>query len=1003
MDAPAQSSFVRSRLPWVVAAAAFILYLVTLNRWVSLNSLLSVSSFLDPKVTPPLKAPLFYLITLPLHLLPASLQLTGLNVFAALCGALTLALLTRSVALLPHDRTREERHRLQGGGSLLNLRFAWAPPILAAAVLGVQLSFWEHATSASGEMFNLMLLAYVARCLLEYRVDPRESWLTRLSLVYGMATANSYAMIAYFPLALTAVIWVRGASFFQAKFIIRMTLWGMAGLLIYLVVPLIIALQDTGTVGYLEVLRYELRLQYLELRHVPRLIALLGSLTSVVPIFLIGIRWPSTFGDTSAFGNLLINVAFRTVYLVFTGFILWMMLGANMGADFAPRALIENRAEGSAMPVALPAYLSFYYLAALALGYFIGYVLLVFGLPEPQRHRRRAAPANPAFQAVAALPVLAALGTVLFLAWTNAPVVRLNNGQLLKGFAERAVRTLPTEPAIVLADKPQILTLVHTLLSQQNLSDRHLLVNTRGLKNPVYQRDLNLRAPHLWPDYFAGTNAQKRIVPDLWLMLEIREIVRKNPTYYLHPSFGSFFEMIYPTTEDLIYRLQPRSTNSIATPEPSEELLQRNTAYYELLREELAPLTTEQAQNSPDARTVAKWYSLALNSWGVNLRRNAPGALETATQVFRHALELNPENHSAEINLKFAQASLTGQPRSSLDGKSTEQVLGKKYRLWDELLSIDGPVDDPAACLNLGQNLLNNRLFTQAAVELRRALELSPPDRKQEPRFLLAVAYSGLDRFEEVLTTAREIQEQNAQYPLPEAQFVRLFCLEASAMRTRDQGLTAAEAYLRDKIEKHPGAIMLVDTLGQMLLDDQQEDKALALVNDQLARARATSASNDFLNSLLMSKVLVCRSLKRFDEAGLALNQILSNDPDHPEALLYTGVRFIETEAYTDAIVPLNRLVELQPDAFLPRFNRAIALLRSGELDAAESDYLKLLELNAREHRAYFGLGEIAWTRKDYRGAREHYEQYLKFTPTPENPEARDIEKRLESIRSGKL
>jgi len=999
MDAPAQSSFVRSRLPWVVAAAAFILYLVTLNRWVSLNSLTAVSSFLDAKMTPPLQAPLFYLITVPLHLLPAPLQLTGLNVLSALLGALTLALLTRSVALLPHDRTREERHRLQGGGALLNLRFAWAAPLLAAAVLGVQISFWEHATAATGEMLNLMLLAYVVRCLLEYRIDPRQSWLTRLALVYGLATTNSYAMIAYFPLVLMALIWIRGASFFQAGFIIRMTLWGAAGLLVYLIVPLIMVLQENNGLAYLKILRYELVLQYIELRSVPRLITLLAALTSVVPIFLIGIRWPSTFGDTSAFGNLLVNIAFRVIYLVFTGFILWMMLGG----EFAPRAQIESMLSRSIMPIPLPAYLSFYYLAALALGYFIGYCLLVFGLPEPQRHRRGRSAPNPALQAVAALPAVAALGTTLFLAWSNAPVVRLNNGQLLKNFATRAVKALPSEPAVVLSDKPRILTLVHTLLSQQHLSDRHLLVSTRGLNNPVYQRELNRRGPHLWPDYFTGTNVQLRTIPNAALMLELTEVALKNPTYYLHPSFGYFFERVFLEPQGLIYRLHHWTTNTTVPPRISQELLQHNTEYYRALQEELAPLTSKAARTSPDARTVAKWYAQALNGWGVTLLRNAPDQHEAALEAFRHALDLNPDNRSAEINVQFAQARLSGQARSIYEGKPAEQMLGRRYRSWDQLLSIDGPIDDPAGCLSLGRNLWSTGLYRQALIELRRALELSQPDQRQASRFMLALAYSGLSQFDEVLTVAQEISEQNTQYPLPEDQLLRLFSLEAVAMRERDQGIDAAEQYLRERIAEHPGSIVLIDTLGEIYVGDQQEDKALALVDEQLAQVPSTPASSALRNPLLLSKAAVFMRVERFDEANLALEEILSKEPDHPEALAYRGYLFLTREMYTNAIPSYDRLVALRPDNILPHLNRAIALLKSGQLDAAESDYLKVLELRPTEHRAHYGLGEIAWERKDYREAAEHYEAYLKFTRKPGNQEARDVTKRLESIESGDL
>ena len=77
---------------------------------------------------------------------------------------MSLALLARSVALLPHDRTHDQRQKERSEFSLLSIRAAWLPPVLAALVCGLQLTFWENATGcASAEMFDLLLFAYVIR------------------------------------------------------------------------------------------------------------------------------------------------------------------------------------------------------------------------------------------------------------------------------------------------------------------------------------------------------------------------------------------------------------------------------------------------------------------------------------------------------------------------------------------------------------------------------------------------------------------------------------------------------------------------------------------------------------------------------------------------------------------------------------------------------------------------------------------------------------------------
>ncbi|HZR21226.1 MAG TPA: DUF2723 domain-containing protein, partial [Verrucomicrobiae bacterium] len=205
-EATSEKRFVSAVLPWLIAGAAALVYLLSLNYWVSFSSLLPVARTSGWIWQPSLTEPLYWLVTYPLRWLPAAAIPVLLNLFSVVCAALSLALLARSVTLLPHDRTKEQRIRASSRFSLLSIPAAWVPPVVAAAVCGLQLSFWENATAASIEMLNLLLFAYVIRCLLEYRIDGRDSWLFRAALVFGAGMANNWAMIGFFPLFLAAVI-----------------------------------------------------------------------------------------------------------------------------------------------------------------------------------------------------------------------------------------------------------------------------------------------------------------------------------------------------------------------------------------------------------------------------------------------------------------------------------------------------------------------------------------------------------------------------------------------------------------------------------------------------------------------------------------------------------------------------------------------------------------------------------------------------------------------------
>ena len=205
-DVAPERRFAASSLPWLVAAGAWAVYLLTLNRWVSLASLVPVAKAAGWSWQPQLHGPLYWLVTGPIRWLPVRMMPLALNLFSAGCAGLSLALLTRSVALLPHDRTHHQREKELGPSALLSIRSAWLPPLLAALICGLQLTFWEDATAASSqsftggsnEMFDLLLFAYVIRCLLEFRIDRVESWLLRAGWMY-LAGTKAQTLTANMP------------------------------------------------------------------------------------------------------------------------------------------------------------------------------------------------------------------------------------------------------------------------------------------------------------------------------------------------------------------------------------------------------------------------------------------------------------------------------------------------------------------------------------------------------------------------------------------------------------------------------------------------------------------------------------------------------------------------------------------------------------------------------------------------------------------------------------
>jgi hypothetical protein len=186
----------------------------------------------------------------------------------------------------------------------------------------------------------------VIRCLLEYRVDEGQPWLYRAAFAYGLGITNTWAMLGFLPLFVAALAWIKGALvwnegkglrfFFNPRFLGRMLLWGSAGLLLYLLLPVTRSWGDSA-VPFWSVLKANLGTQrrmllglYYSLSTQDRLVQLLISL---VPIFVIGIRWGSS-SDASRRGTILTRLLFHLLHAFLMVICIWVALEP----PFSPRS-----------------------------------------------------------------------------------------------------------------------------------------------------------------------------------------------------------------------------------------------------------------------------------------------------------------------------------------------------------------------------------------------------------------------------------------------------------------------------------------------------------------------------------------------------------------------------------------------------------------------------------------------------------------------------------------
>ncbi len=965
----ARKNFVPRILPWLLAAAAFAVYWLTLNHWVSLYNLETVAKLSGWIWQPEVYNPVFFAVTYPFHWLPAAQIPVTLNVFSAVCAALTLGLLARSVAILPHDRTDAQRERERSDFSFLTGWNAWLPPVFAVAVCGLQMTFWEQATNCTGEMFDLLLFAFVIWSLLEYRLDEREGRLFLATIIYGAGMAENWAMIGFLPVFVGAIIWIRGLSFFNLRFIQWMVLSGLAGLLFYLLLPLLAMTSHKAPVTFWQVLKENLAAQWEVVKMFfvqpeVRKTVLLLSPASLLPALVMAIRWRASFGDSSKLGLALTSFMFHVIHAI----LLFVCVWVAFDSPFSPRHL-EPR---------IP-FLTFYYLGALSVGYYSGYFLLVFGkLPEERTRGRSHQQMPDPFQSLNRVVVvgiwLFAVFAVTGLAYKNVPQIRDANDDVFKKYTALMEASLPRTGGVLLSDDSHRTLLLQAALARDGRTKEFLLVDTSFLPAPAYHHYLHEISPQKWPDTISTFETTNGISP-LHLIGLLATLAKTNALYYLHPSFGYYFEQFCLEPHGLVYKLNTLPNDTLMPPKPDKNLIAANetfwsqaevTAFAPILRavtpsEPKAPKSPGEKlldrfhvarEPNPNATVAGDFYSRSLDFWGVQQQR--AGDLTNAAAYFEMAQQLNPDNVVAGINLDFNQSLQAGQSVPIDLTKATADQLGK-YRSWSDVVNENGPFDEPTFCFRSAVLLASeNGLFRQAVELFERVRQLVPDN--LAVRLWLAQCYLTSRLPDRALDALREPMDQPEKFSLTATNSTQLNILAAYAYLQKDNSTRGVELF-ETEISRQP--------------------------------------TND---ALLVTAVKVYLRRGLFTNAMAIIDRKLQAAPEDPTWLFGKGYASIQTKAYDDAITALTHLLAIQTNNYDALFNRAVAYLQSGRLDAARDDYEKLGQSFTNSFQVAYGLGEIAWRKHETNEAIKNYEAYL-ATANTNTAEAANIVERLKSLK----
>jgi tetratricopeptide (TPR) repeat protein len=508
------------------------------------------------------------------------------------------------------------------------------------------------------------------------------------------------------------------------------------------------------------------------------------------------------------------------------------------------------------------------------------------------------------------------------------------------------------------------------------------------LKLPGYHRYLKKLYPRSWP--VDPLKDSEQLAEPITLLKLVAKLSETKSIYYLHPSFGYYFEYFYPEPHGLVQKLISYPTRALLLLPLSDELIKDNEDFWAKADEQaLRPLLSVITQLLPskdpgimerpmtkghakwelnhDVSAIALFYSRALTAWGAEMQR--AGRLAEAAAHFERALELNPDNIVAQINLDCNKNLQNGRHSSVQLSKSLADSFGK-YRNWDQVVAVNGPFDEPTFCLEQGQVFIRSALYRQAAREFTRAKTLDPGE--VSSRIYLAQLHILSQMPDEALKPIAEIHNLPDSMGDANTNKDKLLFVEISAHLAKHD-LQGAQDSLQVAMKLHP-----------------RDDSLLAV------------ATEAFMNyGQKFSSELPSFAMQCYSNALAATEEQLNIAPTNTSALANQGLAFLLLGAYDQAIPALTRVLKLgtnTPNYYVALLNRAVSYLRSEHFDAAQADCETLQKAYPNAFQVYYHLGEMAYRRKDTNAALRNYELYLTNAP-PNTQKAQFAAGRIKELK----